>query len=459
MPLPSVSEADMELVRQSNQFSTDWYVARYPDVALSGMDPSMHFLSFGTLLCRDPGPHFSSLYYREHHGASVLGGQNSLVHHLRNPDASGQDDRVLMAAGRLAATGQAARALSYALRDLPDDLRHSAAALEANLAVERNDMGGWEAALNTYLSFHDQAPLTLNRDATAMFDRLSCGPLPVENEGPLISVLMAVWNCENTIEAAVSSILAQTWQTLELLIVDDASTDRTWEIVQRMAARDTRIRCWRNCRNVGPYVSKNIALKAARGAFVTGHDGDDWAHPERLAHHVTHMLVEGQALPLTGLKALRMQPDGTFAYFSRARTPFSADGFLRHAPITFMFRHTFLTQTLGFWDNVRFGGDTELSRRAQAAIGGPVQELPFVGMMCLDAPKSLTNDSDFGTRANRGRTSQVRRDYLDAMTAWHETRPSRDALFTAFPATDRRFSAPTEMQVPVKDIIKVIGEI
>ncbi|MFZ3581927.1 glycosyltransferase family 2 protein, partial [Loktanella sp. DJP18] len=383
MPLPSVIEADMTLVRNSGFFSAEWYVARYPDVALSGIDPLTHFLSFGTLLGRDPGPNFSSLYHREHYGPGVVGRRNALVHHLCNPDAQGQEDRVLMAAGRLAATGQPEQALDRARRDLPMDLRHSAAALEANLAIARHDLAGWEAALNRYLAHYGQVPLKLDRDAATMLERLACAPLPTVAEGPLVSVLMAVWNCDGTVEAAISSILAQTWRPLELLIVDDASTDRTWNTIQRMAARDGRIRCWRNGRNVGPYVSKNLALRHARGDFVTGHDGDDWAHPQRLAHHVGYMLTDGQALPVTGLKALRMQPDGTFTYLSRARTAFSDDGFLRHAPISFMFRQDFLIQTLGFWDNVRFGGDTELSRRAQAATGGPVPERPFVGMICL----------------------------------------------------------------------------
>ncbi|MFZ3585018.1 hypothetical protein ACOI1H_23195, partial [Loktanella sp. DJP18] len=75
-----------------------------------------------------------------------------------------------------------------------------------------------------------------------------------------------------------------------------------------------------------------------------------------------------------------------------------------------------------------------------------------------DAPDSLTNHHVFGTRVRQGKTSQMRRDYLDAMTAWHDTVPSRDELFTAFPATKRRFPAPTDMQVPADDIMMVTGQ-
>ena len=84
-------------------------------------------------------------------------------------------------------------------------------------------------------------------------------------------VMMPAWNSEDTLEAAAMSILDQTWQNLELLIVDDASHDDTWAVMEILARRDERVRITRNKVNVGPYVSKNVALGHARGDWITGH--------------------------------------------------------------------------------------------------------------------------------------------------------------------------------------------
>ena len=63
---------------------------------------------------------------------------------------------------------------------------------------------------------------------------------------PLVSVCIPTYNNEDTIEETVSSVLRQTWKNLELVIVDDGSSDRTYELVTELAAEDKRIRLYRN---------------------------------------------------------------------------------------------------------------------------------------------------------------------------------------------------------------------
>ena len=91
--------------------------------------------------------------------------------------------------------------------------------------------------------------------------------------------------------------------------MDDASTDGTWDILQRLAREDGRMRIFRNSSNVGPYVSKNIALDMAEGEFVAGHDADDWAFPDRIYEQNRVFLRDSAARVCMGYM-IRLFPDG-----------------------------------------------------------------------------------------------------------------------------------------------------
>ena len=85
---------------------------------------------------------------------------------------------------------------------------------------------------------------------------------------PLVSVLIPVFNGEPFLAECLESILAQNLGDFEVLISDDGSTDGSAAVIQRYAARDSRIRWWRNPRNLGIGGNFNAALKAARGEFL-----------------------------------------------------------------------------------------------------------------------------------------------------------------------------------------------
>ena len=85
---------------------------------------------------------------------------------------------------------------------------------------------------------------------------------------PLVSVLIPVFNGEPFLAECLESILAQDLGDYEVLISDDGSTDGSAAVIQRYAARDSRIRWWRNPRNLGIGGNFNAGLKAARGEFL-----------------------------------------------------------------------------------------------------------------------------------------------------------------------------------------------
>ena len=101
---------------------------------------------------------------------------------------------------------------------------------------------------------------------------------------PRVTVLMSAFNSAAYIDAAIGSILSQTFTDLELLIVDDGSTDATREKIA--AWSDHRIRVVHNESNIGLTRSLNRGLAVARGVFIARQDADDVSHPERVARQV-----------------------------------------------------------------------------------------------------------------------------------------------------------------------------
>ena len=101
----------------------------------------------------------------------------------------------------------------------------------------------------------------------------------------LISVIIPAHNVEHFIGRTLASILNQTYRTLEIIVVDDGSTDQTPEIVGAMAKQDQRVRLIRT-ENLGVSAARNTAISNARGALIAPIDADDIWHPEKLARQV-----------------------------------------------------------------------------------------------------------------------------------------------------------------------------
>lgn len=93
-------------------------------------------------------------------------------------------------------------------------------------------------------------------------------------EQPLISVIVPVYKVEKYLPACLDSLLAQTYQNFELLLVDDGSPDKCWEILQQYAAQDARVCIFRK-ENGGVSSARNFGLEQARGEYICFVDSDD----------------------------------------------------------------------------------------------------------------------------------------------------------------------------------------
>ena len=99
---------------------------------------------------------------------------------------------------------------------------------------------------------------------------------------PKISIITPAYNCEKYLEEAVNSVLSQTWQDWELLIIDDCSRDNTYACMQEIAKQDQRIRIFQNSRNLGAAGTRNYGIRQAKGQWIAFLDSDDLWHPEKL---------------------------------------------------------------------------------------------------------------------------------------------------------------------------------
>lgn len=103
------------------------------------------------------------------------------------------------------------------------------------------------------------------------------------------SIIMPCFNSEKYVEEAISSVLNQTFDEFELLICDDGSSDKSYEIIKRFAQEDNRIKYFKNSKSEGAPVSRNKCLENAIGRYICFLDSDDVWHLDRLENHLNFM--------------------------------------------------------------------------------------------------------------------------------------------------------------------------
>lgn len=99
---------------------------------------------------------------------------------------------------------------------------------------------------------------------------------------PKVSVLMPNYNCEKYIAQAIESILDQSFTDFEFIIIDDGSTDKSWEIIEEYAKKDPRIVAMRNEKNIWVQNTRNLLFEKAKGGYYALFDSDDISHISRL---------------------------------------------------------------------------------------------------------------------------------------------------------------------------------
>lgn len=104
----------------------------------------------------------------------------------------------------------------------------------------------------------------------------------LNESSPLVSVITPVYNSERFISKTIKSVQVQTFQSWEMVIVDDCSTDNTVSIIQHYQKKDSRIKLIQLSENKGPAVARNTAINYAVGRYLAFLDGDDQWTPNKL---------------------------------------------------------------------------------------------------------------------------------------------------------------------------------
>ena len=292
----------------------------------------------------------------------------------------------------------------------------SAALMRANLpdpadpAVEAERL---EAINAVFRHFSLASVGKRDRSAPLSFDNLRGDCAPAAGQGPLVTVIVPVWNAHATLATALRSLAEQTHAALEVLVVDDASTDPSAEVAAGFARADPRFRLIRQAANAGSYAARNRGLAEARGAFVTVQDADDWSHPERIARHLADLAA--RRVPFNVSDWARAS--GALQFWG----PWRSGPNLVGANFSSVFFRRELVDQVGPWDTARVSADREFAARIERLHGlGPQRAfLPGAPLAFgRSAPDSLTR-----TSATHAATLMhgVRREYREASAFWHGT--------------------------------------
>lgn len=136
----------------------------------------------------------------------------------------------------------------------------------------------------------------------------------------LVSVITAAYNCSSTIGETIESVIAQTWENWEMLIVDDCSTDNTAEIVNAYALRDPRIKYIKLEKNSGSAIARNTAIANAKGKYIAILDSDDLWHPHKLKKQIPFAENNNYAFTFTSYEIFKQSTDKQRKVFQAPRT-------------------------------------------------------------------------------------------------------------------------------------------
>jgi len=298
--------------------------------------------------------------------------------------------------------------------------------------------------INQILSQSGFSSLALrqHKEPFSIFNVASNAPKATGADRIKVSVLMPAYNAGAQIELALRSLQQQSWDSLEVLVADDCSTDDTSERVAAIAQQDPRIKLITLEKNGGAYAARNRALAQATGDVITVHDSDDWSHPQKLEVQVRYLIENPETI-------------ATITDWARAREDLYFTGTFRaHGALTsentssLMFRSQ-AVGALGGWDLARTSADTEYMLRLKRLYGDESVVRLHLGVplaFALDQETSLTR-----TPVTHAKTLffGARREYREAAIVWHESAADQE-LYVPPEGGPRPFPIPAVMR-PKRD--------
>lgn len=308
------------------------------------------------------------------------------------------------------------------------------------------------AHLNAFLGGYRLPPLALlDPDHPPGPTNLRIAEALPPRHGPRVSVVMTAYQSGERVGPAIRSVLEQTYQDIELIVVDDASDDDTAAVIAGWAARDARVKPIRLPHNVGTYAAKNIGLRHASGEFATCHDSDDWSHPLKIERQVEPLLND-RRLVYSVSEWVRMQDDGH--YYARPVHPL-----MRVNPSSPLFRRKLILERTGAWDWVRTGADSEFAARLRLVFGRlAMRRIRQPLALGAHRPNSLVTAPETGFDANG--IPPKRLAYWEGWGGWHidELRAGRSPRMPDAPPATRPFAVHAALLADPASLVRCLQD-
>ncbi len=317
--------------------------------------------------------------------------------------------------------------------------------IKSNLLAKNNEVKVF--FLNKYFTRFKLFKIILkNKKKNLSVNNLTSSKLKFISFKPLVSIIVTTFNSKRFIENCLYSLINQTYSNIEIIVIDDASSDDAENIVRKLMKKDKRIKYYKLNYNVGTYAAKNFAINYANGEFVTCHDSDDFAHPQKIEKQV-RPLIRYPWLVFTVSYWVRLTDKGIF--YARQTYPL-----LRLNPNSVMFRKDIVINKVGLWDYVKIGADSEFYYRLKIAFGRfrmfKIKKPLTIGSY---RKNSLTANKSFGFKS--GAIPKVRYDYWESWMKWHLTNKAKGLIpKISSNCYKRNFLAPKKILVNTNNITK-----
>jgi glycosyltransferase involved in cell wall biosynthesis len=240
------------------------------------------------------------------------------------------------------------------------------------------------------------------------------------NKGPpLVSIIMTVYNTEERVKRAVNSILGQTYKNIELIIINDQSSDNTLSSLIELKKTDKRIKVINNLVNAGTYCCKNYGMMIARGEYITFHDADDWCEPNHIEtlYNIYHEDID-RIMSFAGFRQYWKGKPEDLTTYEITRGTFKGLVGIAKASVTSFFKKD-LVDKIGYFDSVRFGADTEFANRAGLTFGRNRLSPPVVSVDRVTYHYDRLATSLCHAK-NTNLKSDARTGYWEVFRKWHE---------------------------------------
>lgn len=274
------------------------------------------------------------------------------------------------------------------------------------------------------------------------------GEEPLQHK-ELVSIIIPSYNNEKFLARAINSAISQGGVNVEILVIDDGSTDASVALARKIAKKFSNIRVIALLRNFGCYYARNIGVSMAQGNYITIIDSDDIVAPNRILCQMNALKKDPQAVACLG-QIRRWTND--------FKSPL---GELKHGENSLLWRAD-IVDRIGYYDTVRYGGDTEFRLRIQRTYGtDSVIKIPDELYFLRTTEGSLTSSSSESQAYKLvdgsliSSLSKSRKAYVENYTAWQKkNKPIPNSRQTqmqvSFPLLSRSFElgAPNQNASP-----------